>query len=399
MKNARWRRWPLLAALLFPIAACAAEDATVLSQLCADMSGSAKKGVRYDDALISALKSASAARPSAGLSEQLSLMRQVSSRNHVPMLRKLALGKGQKFDCPGWEYRLGAPKSERIAQPRGHVGSIAVYRGALYWLEEGKLFRAQLDGSQATLLHQVRPEGEDGLGNGDLMRMQIAGDTLYWLAGERVFRMNLGTSKIEELGRTGHGQELALAGEGLYLTDGSGIVRLNLATRARELVAEAQGDPKYLFVSGGNVFWADRMVDLRRMKLAPSGPIETLAKLYEASGFLRTADGFWILDLTLRRVDATKGSVVEEVPTKRWKDGYPASAASDGTTTWAAFYGGPLAWPNTGSIARVTFAAEPQQQTVDTGFEGANHLALGEGWLFWADANGIYRTPSTTKPH
>ena len=370
----------------------------MLSRLCTSMSAAATRGEEYDDALRTALQSVQRVPSSRALTEVLTAMPNVSAQSHVSMLRELARESGQKFDCPGWEYSLGAPRSERIAQTRGQVASIAVHRGSVYWLEEGKLIRAKADGSEPKLLHEIRPAGEDSLGNGDLARLRIAKDTLYWLAGERLFRMPVAGSAAEELGKTSFARELFIEGRSLFVIDGPQILRIALDTLARDVIADGQGQPKHLFVAGGHAYWADWQTEVRRKKLAPGGKVESVARLFQISGFLPTSDGFWIIDRTLRHVHAAQGRVVAEVSTGLWKEGYPVSIGVAGATTIAALPGNGRGWPHTGKIVRLTLAPEPDQESLDVGFASPHHLTVGDGWVYWADASGVFRTATPSAP-
>lgn len=381
-------------ALVLP--ACA-NDAKSLNALCAGMTAAAKARENLSDAYERELKAMEAGRLSGRLRSHFEMMASVNPGDHVTLLKGYAKEHGFSFECPGWEFRLGPPRSPRIAATQKRISGLAVHAGALYWIEGGALMRSGLGGANPKVLHSVEPKGEDSLGNGDLVRLQVVGDTLYWIAGERVWRMNTADGKPEALLTTTYANELHVDGNALFVTDQPRVVRIALDTGKAEVVADGEGRTTFVYSGGGYVWWeTTREPDwrnlLRRKKLGdPSAPI-TIEELFQPDGFVRVEGGFWVNDRTLRPYLADAPPRGGAFDTDDWGTGNPSSMVIAPDGAFGLFHGDGQGWPNTGVLAKLTLARASPPAPIDVGFAGPHHLVLADGWLYWADATmGLYR--------
>lgn len=137
----------LLLVLLLPLGCKSRESA--LKAFCAEMTAAGAKGEREDEAFDRLSRTA----PST-IAGVFKGMKDVNPEDRPCILREYAAETGKTFDCPGWEFRLGRPKSPRIVPTKGTVAALAVHSGGLFWLEDGSLFRSELDGAKKTSLRR-----------------------------------------------------------------------------------------------------------------------------------------------------------------------------------------------------------------------------------------------------
>ena len=139
-------------------------------------------------------------------------------------------------------------------------------QGKMYWTSNGRIQRANLDGTQVeTLL-----TGEKAPGSYSKLALDLAGGTMYWTNNRGIYRANLNGSQIETLVLGDNIDSFALdpVGGKLYWTDGgaSTIQWANLDGTQVEtflpadlLLPDIDRPSLVLDLAGGKLYWMDNI--------------------------------------------------------------------------------------------------------------------------------------------
>lgn len=377
------------AALGVALAGCVPKEDRMVADLCEGMTEAALKGQPYH----AAIDEVRAQLESQGIPPALQpLWDELTSAPHEDQVQRVkawARGRKKTFDCPRWEYRLGPPQGTRLVQTRMHVSAVLVHAGALYWIEGGTLSRAEPDGTRPRVIHRVRGVGHDRSDNGDLVRLVADGGSLYWIAGDRVWRFALPDGAPAPVVDAEWANALHVDGSDLFVTARAGLLRVPLDGGVPVTVA-AETQARFVYASEGWVWWTAGAghPSLRRTRWNAAARPETLHD-FEGHGSVALApNGIWIADLGLSRF-AFDGRRAEQLPDALASLMVRGFAVS-GEDAIVAYYENGV-WPNTASIALWPLRKGAAPRLLDTGFQHPTHLQVADGWAYWSDTTGVYR--------
>ena len=167
---------------------------------------------------------------------------------------------------PGQIWRCGTPEfptgCQLVRSGFQDLRGLAIDddAGKLYWIDrggQGRIYRANLDGSQLEILRS----GTKALG----IVLDVAGDRMYWSEGDKIQRASLDGTESEELvsresNAAPRGIAVDLAAGTLYWTNERGGVSTATLDGSQQVkISDAGHSPGSIAIdsAGGKVYWTD----------------------------------------------------------------------------------------------------------------------------------------------